>query len=87
MAMAAKIVALAISGGRVVRVASAHNSHFVGIVSAAVLHRRAVLPGLADVAAVDFGSSLRSAQQVGQYLVISELVSWGKVVDVSPTCP
>ena len=72
--MAAEIVALAVAGSRVVRVAGAHDSHLVRVVPAAVLHRQAVLPGLADVAAVDFGSPFHSAQKVVQYLVVGELV-------------
>ena len=64
--MATKIIALAVARCRVVRVAGTHNSHLVRVVPAAVLHGQAVLPGLADVAAVDFGSPFHSAQKVRQ---------------------
>ena len=71
---AAEIIALAVAGSRVVRVAGAHDSHLVRVVPAALLHRQAVLPSLADVTAMDFRSPFHPAQKVGQYFVVRELV-------------
>ena len=61
--VAAKIVALAVAGSGVVRIAGAYDSHLVRVVPAVLLHRQAVLPCLADIAAVDFGSPFRRAKR------------------------
>ena len=85
--MAAEIVALAVAGSRVVRVAGAHDSHLVGVVPAAVLHRQAVLPGLADVAAVDFGSPLHPAQKSSSVTRSRRTRRWEKAAGVVSEVP
>ena len=76
--MASEVTGLAVSSSGVVGVGRAHHSHLVWVDAKGLLHAQAVLPSLADVAAVNFGIPVHIAQKSLQQFIAGKLVVRGK---------
>ena len=72
--MAAEVIRLAVTGGRIMRVAGADNSELVRVVAARFLHRETVFVGLTNIAAVNLRRTFYSSQQIVKELVVREFV-------------